>query len=362
MTEPTTCYIGFGSNLGDRDQYIRQAIEMLAESEGIEVSQVSDLIETAPLAGTEQPLYLNAVAWVNTTLDAQNLHKKISEIETSLGRCRQIKWSPRTIDLDLLLYGDQIINHPNLTVPHPQMHLRTFALKGLCQLNSKLVHPVIKEPVNELAARLNGCDFRFNLDLPRLVSIAGVIGVGKTILTTKLADMLHCMKLLEPYDRNPFMPHVYAGQKEMALDSQLFFLTARAGQLGPDGLHPGTAAISDYIFDKEGIYAQHLLNKEQMTLYRQISHSLAPTVAKPALVIYLRDSVENCLERIHKRNRPYEQKIEPDFLGALDSDYEKLFADWKISPLIRLSVPNDGPAQDSDVEHLASQIKSYIAL
>ena len=208
MAKATTAYIGLGSNLGDRQQHIKTALEKLGEAEQIELVRVSEVIETAPLAAQAtagaaanspsrsasaergQPKYLNAVAEIKTTLSAEDLHKKIAAIEISLGRIRRIKWSPRTIDLDLLLYGEKIINRANLTIPHPQMHLRSFVLKGLCELNGNLVHPVLKKTVDELAARLNGMDFVINVDLPQLVSMAGIIGVGKTTLTKKTVKIV----------------------------------------------------------------------------------------------------------------------------------------------------------------------------
>jgi len=338
---------------------------MLAEVSDIEVARASEIIETTPLAQApdsqnrgqaEQPEYLNAVAELMTTLGPDELHKTLADIETTLGRVHQEKWSPRTIDLDILLFGQEVIDSPHLTIPHLQMHVRSFVLKGLCQLNGDLVHPVMKESVTELADRLNGCDFAPNPDLPQLVSIAGVIGVGKTTLAGKLADRLVCKVLFEPYDTNPFLPEVYAGKKELALDSQLYFLTSRVEQLGRSLMTQGQIRISDYVFDKELIYARRLLDAQQLALYEEIYLPLAAKVTAPVLVIYMIDSPQNCLERIHRRNRPYEQQIELRFLETLSSDYGRLFADWKTCPVIR--VPK---SEDADIQHLAEQIRYYTA-
>lgn len=355
-------YIGLGSNLGDRKGFIHKALKMLAEAEDIEVARVSDLIETAPLGGANQPKYLNAVAQIKTTLTAENLHKTLLNIETSLGRTRKEKWSSRTIDLDLLLFGEEIINSPDLTVPHPQMHLRSFVLKGLCELNRELVHPVLKESIDELALRLNGADFVINGEQPQLVSVAGIIGVGKTTLARKLSNILDCKCILEAYDKNPYLPDVYAGKKELALDSQLFFLTSRVAQLNHHSLKAGEILFADYVFDKELIYAKHLLNAEQLALYHTIHKQIISDIAAPVLVIYLIDFVENCLQRIHRRNRSYEQKIQPQFLDSLSRGHEKLFADWKKCPVIRLSMAEFDFMQDDNIQHLANQIKSYIAV
>jgi deoxyadenosine/deoxycytidine kinase len=241
------------------------------------------------------------------------------------------------------------------------MHLRSFVLNGLCQLNSNLQHPVLNVPVSELAARLGGSDFVLNHNQPQLVSIAGIIGVGKTTLTKKLSSTLRCKPLLEPYDKNPYLPQVYAGRKELALDSQLFFLNSRAKQLNDRTLEAGKIAISDYIFNKELIYARQLLNPKQLQLYEKAYPAVSTKIIPPVLVIYLNDSVQKCLERIHKRNRPYEQKIEPQFLEALASDYERLFAGWRTCPVICLSMPQFDYFNESNLQHLANQIKYYVA-
>ncbi|NIP28775.1 MAG: 2-amino-4-hydroxy-6-hydroxymethyldihydropteridine diphosphokinase [Phycisphaerae bacterium] len=358
----TTAYIGLGSNLGEREKSVRNAVKMLAEAEGIEVVRVSEIIETEPLGQANQPKYLNAVAETTTTLSAKDLHKKLVDVEVSLGREQKEKWTSRIIDLDLLLFGTEVINHSDLTIPHPQIHLRSFVLKGLCELNPELMHPVINEPVNELAVRLNGADYVLKPNIPQLVSIAGIIGVGKTTLAEKLAEYLVGKLLLEAYDTNPYMPDVYAGKKQFALDSQLYFLTSRIEQLNPNILAMGEVAVSDYIFDKELIYARRLLDNQQLSLYEKTYPPFAGQVALPVLVIYLWDSAHNCLERIHRRNRPYEQKIELQFLEALDSDYEILFADWKICPVIRVSMSEFDCTKDDDLQDLANQIKCYIAM
>jgi len=356
MTKPVTAYIGLGSNLGDRENYIDEALKMIAGTEDVDFCRVSDIIETVALSSSEQPKFLNAVAELKTTLSAADLHKILTKIENKLGRARRGHWWSRTIDLDLLLFGTEILDSPDLTIPHQQMHLRSFMLKGLCQLNGEMLHPVMKATFNELKSRLNGCDFALDPDRPQLVSIAGNIGVGKTTLAKKLAGLLGCQVLLEPYDENPFLPDVYAGKKDLALDSQLFFLTSRARQLDPDKLEIGKICISDYISDKELIYARRLLNTQQLALYEEIYPRFAAQVATPALVIYMHDPPQNCLERIHSRNRPYEQQIELQFLQKLDTDYEQLFERWKSCAVIRIST-----SQSTDADSVAKQIKNYTA-
>jgi len=354
MGKPVTAYIGLGSNLGDRKNYIDEALRRLSEAEHVKLVKVSDIIETTALSSTEQPKFLNAIAELKTTFGAMDLLKTLNNIENDLGRTRRGQWWPRTIDLDLLLFGTEILKSPDLTIPHPQMHLRSFVLNGLCQLNGEMLHPIMEVPFRELKARLNGCDSALDPDKPQLISIAGIIGVGKTTLAKKLAVRLGCEVILEPYDKNPFLADVYAGEKKLALDSELFFLTGRAKQVEADKLESGRIFITDYVFGKELIYARRLLDARQLALYNEIHPRFAGQVAAPVLVIYMRDSVQNCLDRIHSRNRPYEQQIELEFLHGLDSDYEQLFKSWKSCPVIRIST-----LQGNDIDYLADQIKYY---
>jgi 2-amino-4-hydroxy-6-hydroxymethyldihydropteridine diphosphokinase len=334
---------------------------MLRQTPDIEVTGVSDLLEAAPLLNLNQPKYINTVAKIKTLLSPENLFSKLQGVENSLGRTRGEKWGSRTIDLDLLLFGSQIINSPRLTVPHPQMHLRSFVLKGLCQFDAQFIHPVLEEPLAELASRLNGADFVLNPDVTQLVSLAGIIGVGKTTLAKKLSEIFNAKILFEPYDTNPFLPAVYAGNKDLALDSQLYFLTNRISQLNPGNMEKGRIVISDYVFNKEMIYAKRLLDDRQFVLYQQMYNPLCTRVTQPVLVIYLTDSAENCLDRIHRRSRPYEQKIQPAFLENLAADHEQLFTDWKICPVIRIQKSKFDCMKVEHINRLVKQIKAYVA-
>jgi deoxyguanosine kinase len=360
MIQPTKAYIGLGSNLGNRRHNIQSACDMLAQTDHIELARISDIIETPPLGSADQLNYLNAVAEVKTKLNAYDLFNKLEDIEKTLGRVHRAKWSPRSIDLDLLLFGQDIIDSPHLIIPHPQLHLRSFVLKGLCQLNPNLIHPCLGETVSELASRLAGCDFYIDSHQPQLISVAGIIGVGKTTLAKKLSIALSCDILLEPYDTNPFLPQVYAGKKELALDSQLYFLTARVGHLNRATLPQGQLVVTDYIFNKELIYARQLLSPRQLELYEKIYPTFAAQIVPPVLVIFLQDSAQSCLERIRSRNRPYEQRINLRFLEALSSDYKELFTYWKACPIIRLLVSKFDSTKEKDIEHLTDQIGSYV--
>jgi len=128
------CYIGIGSNLGDRGKYIESAIDKLRAIKGIEVKKVSSIYETDPVGGPGQGKYLNGVLELETELEPRVLLAKLQAIENELGREKTVKNAPRTIDLDILLYGDEKIDEPGLKVPHPRMREREFVMKPLKEI------------------------------------------------------------------------------------------------------------------------------------------------------------------------------------------------------------------------------------
>ena len=138
----TRAYVGVGTNLGDRAAMIRAAIEQLRLEQGVEVVAVSSIRETDPVGLVEQPRFLNAAVALETELSARELLDRLLGIERRLGRTRVgPRFGPRTIDLDLLVYGDARIDEPGLEVPHPRLHERLFALEPLADLDPDLVVP-----------------------------------------------------------------------------------------------------------------------------------------------------------------------------------------------------------------------------
>jgi 2-amino-4-hydroxy-6-hydroxymethyldihydropteridine diphosphokinase len=126
-------YLGIGSNLGDRLSYLQSAVDGLAAADGIDVMAVSAVYETDPV-GPEQPDYLNAVVAVETTLDAHALLAVGQELEAGAHRVRGERWGPRTLDVDVLFFGDEHLDTPDLVVPHPRWHERDFVLAPLADL------------------------------------------------------------------------------------------------------------------------------------------------------------------------------------------------------------------------------------
>ena len=161
MTATATAWVGVGSNVGDREAAIRSGVEALDRSEGIAVQAMSALRETVPVGFADQGRYLNAVVEIATCLNPRQLLARCLAIEAAHGRDRgsEQRWGPRRLDLDLLLYGDAVIEEADLTVPHPRMHERLFVLVPMAELAPEQVHPVLgrtMESLCESRRRLGG--------------------------------------------------------------------------------------------------------------------------------------------------------------------------------------------------------------
>jgi 2-amino-4-hydroxy-6-hydroxymethyldihydropteridine diphosphokinase len=153
---PITAYIALGSNVGDRRATLDSALACLRAADGVTVTAVSSFVETEPVGPPQRP-YLNAAAELRTTLDPGVLLDLLHAVESSHGRDRggETRWGPRRLDLDLLLYGERVIDEPGLTVPHPRMHERRFVLGPLAQIAPHAVHPARGRTVQWLLAALS---------------------------------------------------------------------------------------------------------------------------------------------------------------------------------------------------------------
>ena len=150
----TTAYLGLGSNLGDREVNLRRALSILGQQESF--IALSSVYETEPWGHTSQPPFLNMVCALETCLSPQELLELAHGVESELGRVPTFRYGPRTIDVDILLYGNEVVNTPSLQIPHPGISQRAFVLVPLAEIAPGLVHPSLGKSIGELLAEVPG--------------------------------------------------------------------------------------------------------------------------------------------------------------------------------------------------------------
>lgn len=148
-------FIGLGSNMGDKTANMEKAVLELGKVPGNKVLAVSSFYKTEPVGGIEQNWFVNAVAKLETTLSPRELLNTLLDIEKSLGRIRGVKWGPRVIDLDILLYDNLVMDEEGLSIPHPYLHERGFVLVPLVEIAPKVMHPKFKKYMSELMGGIN---------------------------------------------------------------------------------------------------------------------------------------------------------------------------------------------------------------
>jgi len=330
-----TTYLSLGSNLGNKLENLQRALDLIAQKIG-RVVKISSVYNTKSW-GFKSEDFLNICIEVSTSLNPEGLLDNVLQIENDLGRIRDTtdNYRARTIDIDVLLFDDEIIFYNNLKVPHPKMLERKFVLVPLTEIAANIKHPIAKKTI---LMCLQGCEDtseieETDLQLKRPVSliekynyiaIEGNIGAGKTTLAKMIGDDFNAKLVLERFADNPFLPKYYADMERFAFPLEMSFLADRYQQLTDDLAQFDlfkNFIVSDYYIFKSLIFAQVSLPKEEYILYRRMFDIMYKEITKPDLYIYLYQNTERLLDNIKKRGRDYEQNIAPDYLNKIHQGY-----------------------------------------
>lgn len=357
----TTVALSLGSNIGDRLGTLRKALQLIEQIEGVSQLNASSFYRTAPVGYTAQPDFINCAATLQTILEPEQLLGRLREIEQRLGRLRRERWREREIDIDILLFGQQVIATPTLVVPHPEMSNRAFVLVPLAQLAPALRHPLHDATVAQLLEQLqdrsgiervmeaDGRIVESKTNFPQHIAVEGGIGAGKTTLATAIANRVGGRLVLEQFEDNPFLPLFYADPEHHAFQTQLFFLLSRYRQQEafrqPDLFHH--TIVSDYLFDKDRIFASLTLRDHELALYDTIVAALQPSVPTPDVVIYLQSSVERLAANIQKRGRAMEREITLEYLEQLSDAYRRHILRYTAAPVLIVNTDQVDLANDA---------------
>jgi 2-amino-4-hydroxy-6-hydroxymethyldihydropteridine diphosphokinase len=311
------CLIGLGSNLGDREGLLDKALVRLLRHPDVEVLRRSRYYETLPVGGpSAQPAYLNAAAVLKTSLAPRALLAELQKVETELGRQRLEHWGPRTVDLDLLLYGHLTLVESDLVIPHPRMAWRRFVLEPAAEVAEEMVHPGTGWPLARLLDHLN--------QTPWYMALAGPIGVGKSYFAAEIAKKAGARLLAEQFDSSR-LEAFYHNPSGLARPIELEFLEQRSRQLDagqPEWSRRDRLAVSDFWFEQSPAFASVWLPEEHWPAYMARWAELHQAVVRPRLTVLLRAPMESLLARIRARGRAGEEVLSAERLQRIEHALE----------------------------------------
>lgn len=328
-------YLSLGSNQGNKLEHLQNSIHLIAQKIGA-VLNVGGIYKT-PALGFKGNDFLNTCVKVTTYLPPEALINRILSIEKQLGRVRADadNYANRTIDIDVLLFDDEIIFSKELIVPHPRMLDRKFVLFPLNDIATNTIHPVEKKHISKC---LDNCTDiseieRTTKTLTRpipltekynYIAIEGNIGAGKTTLSKMMSDEFNAKLVLERFADNPFLPKFYEDKERYAFPLEMSFLADRYQQLTDDLAQFDlfkNLIVSDYYIFKSLIFAQVTLQEEEYLIYRKMFDLMYKEITKPDLYVYLYQNTDRLLKNIQKRGREYEQNISHEYLNKIHNGY-----------------------------------------
>lgn len=370
--------LSIGSNQGSRLENIQNCIDLIHQKVGT-VIKVSKLYET-PAWGFESDAFYNCALLLYTNSSAQKILNQILKVEKELGRIRsnQEGYQSRIIDVDLIVFDDEIIDSEKLQVPHPLMQNRNFVLLPIHDLKLNWKHPILQKTIAELIAVSpdeSVCTIVQDLKNPldeiplnqfNYVAFEGNIGAGKTTLVHKIAEDFNGKTVLERFADNPFLPKFYKDQNRYAFPLEMSFLADRYQQLSDDLAQFDLFKdfiVADYHIFKSLIFAKITLQEDEYRLYRNLFDIIYKEMPKPDLYIYLYQNTERLLQNIKKRGRTYEQNIEASYLEKINNGYlEYIKSQTDLNVLIIDVSDRDFVKKHEDYTFILSEIQNKLQL
>lgn len=367
--------MSLGSNQGDRHKNLQSAVDLIGDFAG-HVKLISPVYQSKSW-GFKGDEFFNICLELSTNQNPELLIRTLLDIETKLGRKREQNksYKNRIIDIDILLFDDEIIFYNELKVPHPEMLNRKFVLAPLAEIAPLVIHPIAKK---NILSCLKKCDDRVEIDrlerpvIKRPVSlmerfnyiaIEGNIGSGKTSLAKIIGDEFNAKLVLERFADNPFLPKFYNDKERYAFPLEMSFLADRYHQLSDDLAQFDlfkNFIISDYYIFKSLIFAQITLPKEEYSLYRKMFDIMYKEISKPDIYVFLYQNTDRLIENIKKRGREYEQNIQPQYLDQIHKGYVSFIKSREeLNPLIIDVSQLDFVNNDEDYRSIIKQIKEY---
>jgi 2-amino-4-hydroxy-6-hydroxymethyldihydropteridine diphosphokinase len=324
--------IGLGSNLGDRPAQLSQALQLLCSGGDCSLISRSTWYRTQPAGGPpDQGAFLNGAAVVETSLDPHALHARLAAVETQLGRQREVRWGPRCIDLDLLLFDGRVIQTATLSVPHPRMMVRRFVLVPAAEIAADWLHPTLGWTLGRLLEHLDTA-------APYL-AITGPPASGKSTLAAALAAGSGTL-IADPID-GPLVAALEAEPSGRGLQTEEQVMRGRRQALAAVDPEQPAWSISDFWIGQSLVYAQACLPAEDAAALAGIWELATRDVAQPKLLVALDAPAAELHRRIVARGQAPEQRLDAQWLDVAQLERlrsafdEQLARPW--GPLMRLT-------------------------
>ena len=367
-------YLSLGTNQGNKLENLQNAINLIDDRVG-GIQKISSIYKTSSW-GFEGEDFFNICIKVSTYQQPEILINTLLNIENDLGRLRSNEegYQNRNIDIDILLFDNEIIFSKTLIIPHSKMLQRKFVMIPLAEIASTVIHPIEKTQISiciqncDDTSEVTLIDHKLKRPTPisekyNYIAIEGNIGAGKTSLAKMLSDEFNAKMVLERFADNPFLPKFYEDKERYAFPLEMSFLADRYQQLTDDLAQFDlfkNFIVSDYYIFKSLIFAQVTLQKEEYLLYRKMFDLMYKEITKPDLYIYLFQNTERLLENIKKRGREYEQSIQTSYLKKIHNGYKNFINTEKNLNLLIIDVSEmDFVNNSEDYKHIVNKMKHF---